>query len=157
MAEDNKIPDKQFNKISYLAGGTIILIFCASLLCINASLSQDYYAVYTLDNHYVGDIIDESDTYTGVYVMNVTQWRINHKGEKFGEQWRFSKNEIQNNIISDPDFEAWRTQKLYYANEHEIRQDLQPGDFIIVRWIDGKNGPHIKGVWNLPDFKNLQS
>ena len=144
---------KTISKLFTGPGGALLIILMLAFLgglayAADITTHPDYYRIYTLDSHYIGDIKDGETQYNDVYIMDVTPYRT-------ATNTQFTQSETLTHALNQSSLIPGNPHRLYFAGEHSTRRDLLPGNIIITRWAHTpafNRGYHISGVWSLPGY-----
>lgn len=110
------------------------------------NLRDGYYRAYVVNEQYIGDITVNGYNHTDILLMNVTPIYY-----AYGKQdlWFEYEYYIFGDLTILDDKYLMPTEKyktLYFADENEIRQDIQNGDWIYAFWKDIDYKYVIRGI-----------
>ncbi len=115
--------------------------------------SMEYYTVYELKNQTVKDITVGHITYENVLVMELVPYQYSNGQTHLSiEKGIFGEiKSIDTNNLRPVQFTS-KVTSLYFAEESTTRDDLKNGELIVVRWVVGISGYHVKGVMPLEEL-----
>jgi hypothetical protein len=134
-------------------GFILFLIACSGYYGYNEFNENTYYRVYTLNEQYIGNITVNENEYNDVYIMNVTLMKgrdVNYTSPMAFHPYGCLCDCGNMTEILDY-FTPYERQILYFANEHETRQDFAEGEHIVAHW----KGNRITSVYNESEFEEI--
>lgn len=145
--------------LSWRVGVAFFLIMTILSVVPFAIGQMEYYQLYELQGQGIKVVRDGGQVYEDVLVMDLVPYAYGDGTYKLHTKKNLIGGVIGVNVDNmAPSLNAitGEPSHLYFAEENELRHDLDDGEMVVVRWAWGIGGYHVKGVMPLSAYDNSE-